>query len=256
MPHPNFSTEEVCEGNPTCIDDLSDFDTFNNCYGHPLSSWQWNIVDDNGVNVYTNTDNSSIDFCDTLTPPCDPNTVSFDYEITLILTDTYGCVDTLSDTTTVYCQPIADFDSSGVCFDTPHGATKYFNNTSVPQSGMVWSWDMGGNGSYATGDDSTSLNPTYTYDNVGTYTVTLILIGPNCNDTIIHQVAVWENPIISHIDTNILCYGDNTGSIDIDSNREERNHIYLIGQDQIHNFKRFRYKLIVCWNILLRNNRF
>ena len=133
LPHPNFSTNAVCEGNPTCVNDLSDFDTTSNCFGHPISTWEWKIFDLNDSLVYSNLDSSSIDFCDTLKPNCDSNTISFDYNIMLTLTDTYGCIDSTAKTTTVYCQPISDFDSNGICFLTPDGATKYFENNSAPK---------------------------------------------------------------------------------------------------------------------------
>ena len=68
LPHPNFSTNAVCQGNPTCVDDLSDFDTTSNCFGHTISTWEWKIFDLNDSLVYSNLDSSSIDFCDTLNP--------------------------------------------------------------------------------------------------------------------------------------------------------------------------------------------
>ena len=209
LPIPNFTTNNVCEGNPTCVNDLSQYNQNNNCFGFPINTWQWEITDNNGISVYSNTDNSSTNFCDTLSPLCDSSTISFDYEITLTLTDSYGCSNSTSETTTIYCQPIADFDSSGVCIDSPNGGTKYFNNTSSPQSGMSWKWYFGD------GDSSNAINPAHTYTNTGLYNVTLILIGPNCNDTITHQIEVWENATITHIDSNIFCFGDNSGSIDI-----------------------------------------
>ena len=63
---------------------------------------------------------------------------------------------------------------------------------------MNWLWDMGDNGlgTYSNNTDSNSIEPVYTFSDTGAYHVTLILIGPNCNDTI-SIVEVWDNPKIT-----------------------------------------------------------
>ena len=60
-------------------------------FGHTISTWEWKIFDFNDSLVYSNLDSSSIDFCDTKSN-CDSSTISFDYNVMLTLTDTYGCV--------------------------------------------------------------------------------------------------------------------------------------------------------------------
>ena len=49
----------------------------------------------------------------TLTPPCDlfSSTMSYDYNIWLTVTDSFGCIDSTMQTATVLCQPLADFDN-------------------------------------------------------------------------------------------------------------------------------------------------
>ena len=153
-PYPKFITNSpVCQGTNTCITDQSLSDTTNNCFGNSLDSWDWNISyhsmeDSNGYQPYygnildTTTNNSNISFCEILEPPCDTNTISFRYEVTLILKDTYGCVDTFTKKTTVLCKPEADFDSTGVCIGLPDGGEKKFFNLSKPKNGMNWQWNI------------------------------------------------------------------------------------------------------------------
>ena len=75
---------------------------------------------------------------------------------------------------------------------------------------------MGDNGlgTYNNNTNSNSIEPIYTFADTGTYDVTLILIGPNCNDTITRVVEVWDNPQITIINTvDVLCFGYSTGAI-------------------------------------------
>ncbi len=210
LPSPNFSFNNFeCVGIPTCINDLSQNNTNNNCYSYPLSSWEWNIEDENGLLVYTNSDNSSINFCENLMPPCDSNSVSFDYSISLILSNSFGCRDTTTKINTIFCNPVANFNNSGICFDSINGGEKLFINTSTPQNGVNWKWYFGD------GDSSTLVNPIHNYLNPGTYDVTLILIGNNCNDTITKSIEVWENISTNSNISNILCFSENTGSLEI-----------------------------------------
>lgn len=67
--------------------------------------------------------------------------------------------------------------------------TVTFNNTSV--GGTSYSWNFGD--TTTTTDVSTLQNPTYTYPNVGTYTVTLIASNPqfpDCDDTLITNITI------------------------------------------------------------------
>ena len=209
-PSPNFSFNNFeCLGTPICIIDLSQNNINNNCYSFPLSSWEWNIEDENGLLVYSNSDTSSINFCETLIPSCDSNSVSFDYNISLILSNSFGCKDTTTKVNTIFCNPVADFNNSGVCFDSINGGEKLFINTSTPQNGVNWKWYFGD------GDSSTLVNPIHNYTNPGTYDVILILIGNNCNDTITKSVEIWDNISTNSIVSNILCFASNTGSIEI-----------------------------------------
>jgi gliding motility-associated-like protein len=70
-----------------------------------------------------------------------------------------------------------------------------FNNLSAGAVG--YSWNFGETNS--TTDTSTLINPSYTYANVGTYTITLIAYStiPNCNDTIIRTVSLYPEHISS-----------------------------------------------------------
>ena len=99
------------------------------------------------ANVLDTVFNSQTDFCSLLETNCnDTNIESYNYQITLTIEDSYGCINSFSDSTSVYCQPTANFDNSDICIDNPNSGIKIFNNLSIPQLGMNWLWEMGDNG--------------------------------------------------------------------------------------------------------------
>ena len=55
-----------------------------------------------------------------------------------LLTNSFGCIDSTMQTATVLCQPIANFDSTYVCF----GDNKVLTNQSSPILGMDWKWKL------------------------------------------------------------------------------------------------------------------
>ncbi len=82
------------------------------------------------------------------------------YEVTLIAFNDYG-----SDTLTLPAY-ITALDVPQVNFDyVATGAIINFQNTSLDADSYLWN--------FGNGDSSTEVNPTYTYDQIGTYTVTL-----------------------------------------------------------------------------------
>ena len=88
--------------------------------------------------------------------------------------------------------PIADFMVSDSIFcNTP--ATVSFTNTSFYSNAYVWD--------FGDGNSSTSTNPTHTYLNYGTYSVSLIASGPLGTDSIIYQSIISIDPANSCITT-------------------------------------------------------
>jgi gliding motility-associated-like protein len=82
---------------------------------------------------------------------------------------------------------LADFDAPPIdC--APY--TVNFNNTSIGSSSTTYFWNFGD------GNTSTLYNPTHTYLNSGTYTITLITIDSlscNLSDTVVKQVSILSD---------------------------------------------------------------
>jgi PKD repeat protein len=75
----------------------------------------------------------------------------------------------------------------------------------------TWSWYFQG----GMPDTSYVQYPgTVLYENPGTYEVRLIVSNVYGADTITDYLTIFENPSLSYTITDILCYGDSTGSIE------------------------------------------
>jgi PKD repeat protein len=86
------------------------------------------------------------------------------YNVSLIVTSQSGCKDSITKTEQVYAGPIASLGFNGVsCLNTPVSFTN--NTTGAGTISYVWN--------FGDGDSTTITNPTHTYTNLGTYTVTL-----------------------------------------------------------------------------------
>ena len=73
-------------------------------------------------------------------------------------------------------EPVANFSGTPVSGTTPLEVS--FTDSSTGEI-TGWSWDFDNNGT----EDSTNQNPTYTYNDAGTYSVTLEVTGPSGTDT-------------------------------------------------------------------------
>jgi PKD repeat protein len=97
------------------------------------------------------------------------------YLVSVIVTDSSGCVDTFSTTSPVIVSdPVPGFvvnqDTVG-CINFP----VTFTNTSTGANSYQWN--------FGTGNTSTQVNPTYTYQVPGVYTVTLVATSNGCSRT-------------------------------------------------------------------------
>ncbi|MEP7256017.1 MAG: PKD domain-containing protein [Ferruginibacter sp.] len=104
------------------------------------------------------------------------------YTVTLIITDQYGCTDSLNKDVQV-AAPHASFTLSDSVNTCPPLIAN-FVNTSV--NANTYSWDFGDGGT------STAASPIHIYNNPGTYIARLFISGPgnNCFDTAFKIITI------------------------------------------------------------------
>lgn len=111
------------------------------------------------------------------------------YNISLTITDVNGCVgsSTLNNYVTVYPDPVADFTAS------PMVTTALAPNINfIDQSlgATAWSWTFGD----VLSSGSTLQNPSFTYQDTGTFMVELAIVNSfGCVDTIEYPIIVKED---------------------------------------------------------------
>jgi PKD repeat protein len=135
-----------------------------------LTNWDWDFGDGN-----VSTDQNSTHTYDQ----------SGSYTVTLTVTGPEGS-DTANTTITVGSgAPTAGFTADPTTGSAPLTVT--FTDTS---SGNItsWAWDFGD------GNTSTAQHPAHTYNSTGSYTVTLMVTGPEGNDvfTVIDMITVHD----------------------------------------------------------------
>jgi gliding motility-associated-like protein len=168
----NFSSSIVCHGGTTTFTDLS------TSSAGTISTWNWDFNDatpngtsQNPTHVYAN-----------------PGT----YNVTLTASTNTGCVGVITKTVVVNPVPQPLFTNTNVC----HTFVMPFTNQSTILTGNIasYSWDFGD------GNTSALTSPNHTYNNPGTYNVTLVAVSDSgCSNTIIQQVTVHPNPVVSFV---------------------------------------------------------
>ncbi len=105
------------------------------------------------------------------------------YTVKLVITDTLGCMDSLTRTNYITVQkPTASFSMSDTVGDCPP-LTVYFTNTTTNATSYAWA--------FGNNTQSTFTNPSTTYTSAGTYNVQLIASNAaGCMDTATNTVTV------------------------------------------------------------------
>lgn len=151
----------------SCLDQLSSFTDNSQSL---ISAWNWSFGDgdssavQNPTHIYTSANN---------------------FTVTLIITTAAGCMDSVSNSVTVYPKPNAAFAASKVCW----GDTSQFINTSTLTDGMIsgsW-WDFGD------GTTATSYNTEHILAGQSdSFNITLAVITSyGCVDTITQLVNTY-----------------------------------------------------------------
>ena len=137
----------------------------------PIVSWQWDFGD-GGTSTAQN--------------PGHVYTATGVYTVTLIITNSAGCTDTLvrPNYVTVGDVPIACFSNTpdSACVNDPISFTDCSTNATT------WFWTFGDGGT------STAQNPNYAYQDTGCFNVTLVVTNLGCMDDTVINSAVCISP--------------------------------------------------------------
>lgn len=122
------------------------------------------------------------------------------YSVTLQITTSNSCVDTLAKTVVINPAPVVDFSStSGCAGDTVTFISSTFVN--VPQI-LSWAWDFGD------GTTSNVADPLHIYNTQGSYTVTLLITDiTGCTASVSHDVSVVPGPVAMFTNSAPVCSG-------------------------------------------------
>ena len=145
---------------------------------NPLISWEWDFGDNSPAAFGTN--------------PSHTYSSPGSYDVRLIVTTIHGCTDTIVKPAyiTVHSSPevvIGVSDSMG-CEPFAVQFTDLSPSTNFPI--QTWDWNFG-----IFGANSTTQNPTYTYNNDGTYLAFLLVTDSNgCTGSDDQNITVWPLP--------------------------------------------------------------
>ena len=179
-----------------CVDSTEQSITFS---AKPTAAFSINtnsLCENEGSFIFTNnttgTNNYLWSFGDgitsTLANPSKAYSIAGSYSVKLVVTNSIGCKDSISQTITVLAKPIVNFSIPGAAICSS-SLTVSLTNTSI-SSGANYSWDFGD------GTTSTATNPTKTYSVVGNYTIKLVVTNGNgCKDSLSKSIVINASPI-------------------------------------------------------------
>ncbi|HRH39318.1 MAG TPA: PKD domain-containing protein, partial [Flavobacteriales bacterium] len=113
------------------------------------------------------------------------NTTAFDQVrvITLTATSPFGCVSTTTQTVMVYPVPSAAFQATPFTQQFPDATVAIVNNSA--SGNWLYDWQFGD------GQVNAQQSPgTHTYSTWGTFTITLIVSGTACSDTVTQAITI------------------------------------------------------------------
>lgn len=148
------SAFDILTPSPFCSNAFITFNCANNVFGKPIQNYLWNF----GNNMTSTNAEDSTTYLN-----------SNNYQISLNLTTTDGCLYTFSKQISVFESP----QSSFTYVWTPNLSNAIFTNTSTINNGTISSsfWDFGD------GSSSSSTNITHTYSSLGSYVVSLEVVS-------------------------------------------------------------------------------
>ena len=129
------------------------------------------------------------------------------YNVTLVVTNSYGKTDSITKLITVHKKPLANFTFNDTCYTKP----TTFTDLSKQDGGSAlsaWNWNFGDTLS-GTKDTSSLQNPTHAMSYPSTYTVQLITSNTDgCSDTAYRSVVIDSLPDVAFtVQKDTMCFG-------------------------------------------------
>ncbi len=176
-PTPAFSN------NISCLGAASTFTSNSTLNGGPgITNYQWSWFDGTG-----NTGGIGA------TNPVHTFTASGTHTVQLVVTNSLGCKDSITQNVIVNGLPITDF-----IFNTPcQGSITNFTNTTNANGNTMtnWYWDFNMDGI----PDNITQNPSYTFLTSGNFNVGLIgVTSLGCSDSVLKLVSVFSRPTVRY----------------------------------------------------------
>ncbi|MCH8331431.1 MAG: PKD domain-containing protein, partial [Bacteroidetes bacterium] len=124
------------------------------------------------------------------------------YPVTLIIADSFGCIDTVIDTIRIF-PPAVEFVADTITGCAPLTAKFFYTSD---DSIVSWWWDLGDS------TTSTLSNPSHVYADSGAYDITLAIVtDKGCVDTVTSQDYIAVGPDMLSLDFTMVpdtvCYG-------------------------------------------------
>ncbi|NVO18224.1 MAG: PKD domain-containing protein [Bacteroidetes bacterium] len=138
------------------------------------------------------------------------------YTVQLTVTDTAGCINTVSHSITIHPLPVPHFDAGTT---NCAGATVHFNELSSTVFGYIikWVWNFG-DGTTDTVFHPGDPNVNHVYPNPGTYNVTLtITASDSCTNFETQVITIHPNPVANFV-FGVTCFGTPVDFTDISQN--------------------------------------
>ena len=195
LPVPNFSVEEVCLDSLTLFKDASSIrssitttTTPVQVFNYAINSYAWDFGDASTLLDISSEESPSYTYAN-----------EGSYQVKLVLTSNTGCKDSMTLSTTIHPEAVANFTVDSVCF----GNESTFQNLSSVSSGdLSYAWSFGD------ATTSTATTPSRTYQSTGTHTISLVATTDfGCKDTTEEVTAIYEIPEAS-FSISDTCMGD------------------------------------------------
>jgi len=162
-----------------------------------ITDWNWNFNDP--ASGAANTENGQ--------NPSHTFDTAGDFDVRLVGTDVFGCIDTLIQTINIAPTPVAGFTFTEVCEGS---VVNYINASTVGSPAVISSYQW----TFGDGTNSSQTNPQKPYASQGSYTVGLTAIANNgCSDSESQTVKIHAIPQVNYT-LEQACAGIETQFID------------------------------------------